>query len=1580
MVLVSGYSGIGKSALVHEIHKPIVAQRGYFISGKFDQYKRNIPYVSLIQAFQELVQQLLTESQARLEGWREQLLAALGPNGQIIIDVIPEVELIIGPQPEVQALPPTETQNRFNLVFQNFIRVFAQKDHPLVIFLDDLQWADSASLKLLQLFITDAETQFLLILGAYRDNEVGASHPLRLTLEEIEKAGARVTQISLSPLSLDHVCQLLADTLHLEPAEARSLAELTFSKTHGNPFFVNEFLKLLYQERLLLFSPDTGRWQWNLTTARNLSGTDNVIELMTGKLQKLASRTQQVLKLAAAIGNQFELGLLATVYEKPITETAADLWEALEEGLVLPIGDDYKFVGGNGLSLPLSLEAQTDQQQISIQYKFLHDRVQQATYSLIEETNRETIHLQIGRLLLQTTTPEKREEKLFDIVNQLNLGLALITDPAECLELARLNLLAGQKAKDSTAYETAVEYLTTGIRLLPPNHWQAHYELAFDLHREQAYCTYLGGNHQQAEARFDTLIQQLQSPLDKGKIYDLKVIFYTNTGRPDKALQDGLEALRLLGRDIPFEPDPAAIGAGFMEIQTHMQARNITQIADIVNLPPLTDPHQYMVMTLLMNLGAPAFFVNPNLFTLIVVNQVNLSLQYGNHISSGSSYAGYGLILGSGLGDFQSGYEFGKVAIQLNEKFNNRADRSRVNVLFGGMINHWRQPARTNIPYVREAFHGGLEVGDLVWSGYGACHVVWAMAVTGAPLDEVAAEAAKYTDFFRKTKDDLGDSLIVTRQMVASLKGQTKEPGSFSDDQYDEAGHVARMLGYYNKNTIHLYYLWKLRVLYLFEQYAEAIQLAEASAKVMMASLGYVFVPEQHFYHSLALAALYPEAPPEIQAGYQEVMAANQAQMKIWADNAPANFRHKYLLVEAELACLRGEDLAAIDLYDQAIESARENGYIQNEAIANELAARFYLARGRQRIARVYLAEAHYGYVRWGATAKVEMLRQKYPQFLAESPQRTSLSDTLLITSATSQSATTTRRSSSSRLDLISVLKASQAISGEIILEQLLEKLMRVVIENAGAQRGLLILKKGSQFVVEAEGAVDREDVTMLQSVPVRQFAQLPRTVINYVIRTKSKVVLDHAVKEGMFTADPYIVQHQSQSILCLPVVKQTELIGLLYLENNLTPNVFTPDRLEVLELLSAQSAISLENAMLYEDVKRAEAEVRRSEEYFRALIENVSDIITILDGQGIIRYESPSIRRILGYEPTELIGRNALELIHPDDAQMIANAIAQLNQAFEPTPAPPAEFRFLHKNGFWRDFEAIGSSQLGNASVKGIIVNSRDITERKQAERERLQLLDIQRELTIARTIQQNLLPAAKPNWPNLDVICYNTPAREVSGDLYGYYAFLTPGVEAPYRFGIMVGDVTGKGMPAALLMAVSLSSFQSVIGQGLAPGSLLAHLDQIIDRYTDEGYQNCAMVYVDIRYSHEPETAQPVIMQAANAGCITPIIRRGNGSTEWVDVGGMPLGSGFGAELGYPEITVHLQPGDLIILTSDGLVEANNAADDMFGFERFEQAVAAGPTSSAEAMLDHLKREVAAFVGANEPYDDLTMVVIQV
>ncbi|MEG5036482.1 AAA family ATPase [Microcoleus sp. AT3-D2] len=1338
MVLVSGYSGIGKTSVVSEIHKPIVRQRGYFITGKFDQFKRDIPYAAITQAFESLMQQLLTKSSEELTFWKQKLLSRLGKNGEIIIDVVPSVELIIGSQPAVPQLGPTESQNRFNRLFKEFLNVFARLEHPLVLFLDDLQWADLASLKLIQELVTDLDSRYFLVIGAYRDNEVNSTHPLVQTVEKIQQTGAAVHNIIIPCLELSSVTELVQDTLGNETEKLKSLTQLIFDKTGGNPFFLTQLLSTIHSEKLLAFDFSVGAWQWDIGEIEAAGIADySVVELVARNLQQLPEETQQVLKLAACMGNRFNLENLAIVREKSGSETAADLWDALQAGLILPTSDAYKIPmvdeeivkthRRGGTPIPQNSQNHPAIMQRSIDYRFLHDRVQQATYSLIPDSQKKQTHLKIGSLLLNSTPPSEIAENIFDIVNQLNIGVEFITNEEKRDELANFNLIAGKKAKSSAATQAALKYFNVGLELLPDRAWQSHYDLIMELHAEALELSYINTDFERAFQLSEVIIFRAQNLLEKLKVYELKVVFYFNQNQFQASIDIALEALKMLGVYLPQKPTKLNIFMGL--IRTKLAVGN-KRIEDLAQLPPMTDLHKIAAIRILTNMCPAASVTAPDMFPLISFKMVTLSLKYGNAPLSSHGYGTYGLIHCAVLGDMDSGYRYGQLALALLERFDTNLHNSQMSLSFNGFIRHWSEQVKESLIGLLEGIQSGLETGDVNNACYCASFYSNYIFLSGEPLDSVETKQEQYIQMLLNYKNEFTIyQARIGAQIVLNLQGKTANSCLLAGEKFHEETMLPALMESQNNLLIFLVYVSKSWLNYLFKDYAQSAENARTASNYSEAAMGLMYVPIHNFYYSLALLALYPTASKIEQKKHLKKVASLQKKMKHWALNSPGNYQHKYDLVEAEKARVLGQYEKAAQYYDRAVKGASENEYIHEEALANERAAEFYRASERKKVAEIYLIDAYYGYIHWGATAKVKHLESEYPMSLPPASAAKSSGDRTITSTHSSTSS-----SHSSLLDLTTVLKGSQALASEIVLDKLLEKLMKMAIENAGAQKGFLLMPKSGKLLIQAAASVESSDVAVEQCPTVVPAEVLPITVINYVERTHSDVVLSQAAREGLFTDDPYIKRQQVKSALCTPILNQSKLVAILYLENNLTFEAFSPTRLEVLKMLSSQAAISLENAVLVANLSAAKEQL---EDYSQTLEMKVEERTQELktketklqeaqklahlgnwefDLEGDKLTWSEEVFRIFDRDP-QLLEPTFLEhkqQIHPNDLQLWLEQLEEIVHSGNPREY---ELRILRPDGAVRYIFVKAQAIFDAGKVIKLFGTVQDITDRKLAE-----------------------------------------------------------------------------------------------------------------------------------------------------------------------------------------------------------------------------------------------------------------------
>lgn len=1184
MMMVTGYTGIGKSALVNEISITIVEKRGYFISGKFDRFKHNIPYSALTQAFQDLMRQILMESESQINQWKAKILETIGPNGQVIIDVIPEVERIIGKQPPIPELPPMETQNRFNMYFQNFIRTFADASHPLTIFLDDLQWADIPTLKLLERLMLDSKTRYLLIIGAYRDNEVDSSHPLVISLDKLKNENAVVNFITLLPLEAQNINQLISDSLKCSIIDAENLGRLCLAKTNGNPFFLIQFLNSLADQSLIEFDTNTLKWEWDAALIEKADITSNVVDLMTARIQKLPERTKRILKLASCIGNRFDLDTLAIINEKSAVETANEMNEALESGLIQPIGEGYRLAGYLDFQKDNNYSERLEHE---IQYKFLHDRVHQAASSLIGDEYK-SIHLKIGRLLLHKFEKEEFEERIFNIVNHLNLGIDLITDKKEKDELAKLNLQTGRKAKASTAYEIAFQYFNTGLYLLRPQNWESDYKLSLELSIETAEISYLNGNFEKMDDLAKEITNHAKTLLDKIRISEIVIQSFMSRDRLKESIGIAIEILKQLGVHIAPEPSKISVLLNILYLRIILYSK---KIEDLKNLPVMTDAHKLAAMRILMNAASSAYYTNILLSITMAFKMVHLSVRYGNSPFSSFAYGLYGIIQQSIVGKIIPGYKFGEFSIELLNKFNVKEYQARINFIFNVFIRHWKDKLSDTIEPFKESFQRALETGDYEFASLCSSYAGIHSFHSGIKLDISEDEMRKSIEIVKKLKQEVVlIGLNCNRQVALNLMGKSKNRALLVGESYNETEMTPYLIKKNNKADLGSLCALKALLCIIFDESKDSIRIALESEKYKETSIGLVYRILIYFYTSLIYLSHCRGASIRKHFLYRVRVYLNQKQLKKWARYTPENLMHKWHLVEAERCKTNDNYLQAMKHYDKAVFLARQNGYIHEEALANELAAKFYLTMGNDRIARAYMKEACYLYSIWGALGKVDQLNETYPELLYVLQEVSGRGDGIEFTLSALAG------DHPEKLDLATVQKASQTISGEIHLNKLLEKLMNIVITNAGAQKGFFLLKDEEGLFVEGEAVAGNEEIIVLQHIPYSERKDIDLVIINYVLRVNKMIVLDDASDQGSFKSDEYVRRNKLKSVLCLPLIFQNKLRGILYLENNLAPGTFTSERVEVLKILTGQIVISIENARLYQNL----------EEYNRILEEKV--------------------------------------------------------------------------------------------------------------------------------------------------------------------------------------------------------------------------------------------------------------------------------------------------------------------------------------------------------------------------------------
>jgi PAS domain S-box-containing protein len=1261
LVLVTGYPGIGKSSVVNELHKMLVPPRGLFASGKFDQYKRDIPYSTLIQAFQGLVRTLLGKSERELGAWRDALSEALGSHARLITDLIPELRLIIGEPPAVPELEPQQAKRRFMSVFQRFISVFAQEEHPLALFLDDLQWLDAATLDLLESLLTAADLRHLMLIGAYRSNEVQADHPLNVALQAIRRAGVGVHEIRVAPLAQRHIEQLIAEALHCNPARAETLARLVYDKTAGNPFFVIRFLQALAEEELLWFDHDARQWQLDARGIHAKGYTENVVDLMVGKLSRLPTETQGALRQLACLGNAAGVKALSAVLGLLPSQVQAVLWEAVRQELILCTDHTYAFV---------------------------HDRIHEAAYSMTPRAERAAAHVKIGWELAAQTSPQGHEEAIFEIVGQLNRGVELITAPGEREQLARFNLIAGNRAKASAAHASALSYFVCGTRLLSEEGVESTAELKFELESGRAECEYLTGRLLAAEQRLARLSRQTLTVANHALVACRQVDVYLILNRNEQAISVCLDFLRSVGVDWCTCPSDDQVEAEYQRIWTLLGSRTIGHLID---LPPMQNTVALATLKALTTLFSPALNTHRNLACLTVLKAITLSLEHGNGDASCVAYANFPRVAGRMFGNYKAGFEFGRLGCQMVQRPGLERYLGRTQLSFSIFVARWATPVRVCSDHLRDAFAAATRNGDVAYGMFTRNSLVSNLLFSGESLADVQRAAEEGLADARKVRFGLVIGFLENQlALIRMLRGANSVFGCLDGDSFDEQRIEATLAGQ-SRLFVCWYWIRKLQARYMAGDLPVALDAAVKAQPLLWASHSFLEEVEYCLFSALTLTALYAEAAPAKQQEYAAMLAAHSEALQIWADLCPQNFASHCALVSAEIARVESRPQDAEQHYEQAIDTARQSGLIHMEALANELSSRFYHGRGLRKVARLLLVEARDCYQCWGAKGKVRQLEARFPSLISEAG---AFDPTATITTPVEH------------LDLATVLKVSQAASGDLVLEKLIDMVMRTAIEQAGAERGLLILSHPEGHRLVAQATVGK-CVTQQGDEPVTPDL-LPESVLNHVLRSGQTVSIADASADPSFAVDPYVSRTQARSILCLPLLFQSNLVGVLYLENNLAARVFSSGRIAVLKLVASQAAVSVENARLFRDVAQREAKIRR-------LVDANIIGIVFWNINGAIMEANEAFLRMVGYEREEL-SRGRIrwrDLTAPEFRDVAEQA---LTEAMKHGRARPYEKEYVRKDGS-RLPVIVGLAMFEEESEEGVAFVL-DLSERRAAER----------------------------------------------------------------------------------------------------------------------------------------------------------------------------------------------------------------------------------------------------------------------
>lgn len=1180
--LISGRSGIGKSALINEIQKPVTIERAYFTSGKFDLYKKSIPYRAIYLALQGLVKQLLSENETAVSHWKTKLIDALGSNAKLIVDVVPELSQLLGEVPKPPELDTIETENRFHLVFRKFLRTVCTKEHPVVMFLDDLQWADSSSILLLKEVLTDPEISYFFIILSYRDNEIYPTDPFFRLLEELRETKTSITEIRLEPLKESDISLLVSETLSLPEAEIKGISEIIWKKTKGNPFHANEMFKNLYERSFIQFSEN--RWVWDKDKINSVNISENVIDLIIDKINLQPPNLIETLKLTACIGNWFRHDIYATIAERPFHLASMDLVAlANEEFLILGLEDA----------------------------NFIHDKIREAIYKIISPEEKSKLHYKIGKTYLSILYKYKLDDHLFTIVNQLNLGSSEITKEQELVQLRTLNERAGFKALNSSAYDAAFSFFERMVGLMSDEEWTDQYENTLKLHLAYARSAYLSKNFEKAESSFNYILKYAKSDLDKILVYELQSSMLVTQNKMKEVLVTLKQALRMLGVRLPKHASSLSPLKEIIKFKIRLGRKPVEELE---LLPIATDPKYLAIMRLLNACVAPSFLAEPNLFPVIVLKMVNYSLVYGLCELSAFGFCAMGMIQGSGLGDYESGLKFGKLGVKLIDVLDAKAFKCRTIFMYTCMISPWKNHAKEGKSLFWESFLAGMETGDLQYASYSLNNIHFQALLYRENLDDLYKSQLRYDASLISLRQHHAYQVHrLNMQFVESMRGESTNALSLNGRYFSESETLKEWESTGNANALFDYYLCKLRLEYFLGDLKKAYEFSIKLDGLEGAVFGMMFVPEHVFFSALVVYELISnpliarEIPKPI---LQKRLKALSKRMKVWANHSPENFGHKYDIISAIEMYISNQKSEAVIICKKAITLARESGYILEEAIANEILVRMWRETGFDQYSNLHLVEAHYRYGKYGFISKVKQLEAKHislKKYIGRN-FRTDSTDNVSLLSTTKD----IFGDVGSTLDINTVIKASQTISGEIQMNRLLEKMMKIILENAGAEKGYFILNLNSKWHVIAESNLENESVSVYadnpfeldftQSIASIHQSKIPSQIIGYVARAGVVVICGDAAKEGEYKNDPYVKTYLPKSLLCYPILSHGSVVGIVYLENNLTTDAFTPGRVEILKILSSQIAVSIENSLLYSNLEQKVNE--RTQELNSALTE----------------------------------------------------------------------------------------------------------------------------------------------------------------------------------------------------------------------------------------------------------------------------------------------------------------------------------------------------------------------------------------
>lgn len=1156
LLTVTGFSGTGKTSLVHQLYEPVFKARGMLLSGKFEKFQRDIPYFGFQQLFLEFVQNIQSLDQGEVEAWKENIRNATFPIGKVLSQVQPQLDLFVGEQPSLPELNGPEAQNRFNYAILSFLRSLTSPGSPLVLFLDDVQWADVSSIQLLKVLLTQRELKNVLVIISYRDTEIPASHSVAALIQDLQEHDIPVSDIHLNSLDQEAVNEMLSEVLQLSEKDNKELTEIVYKKSQGNALFIHQFLKSARQENVLKFDFEKRSWVWNYDEMVKLNVDGDVEELLLGFIDKLPEATIKMLSFASCLGGVFTLSTLAHLYGASEAEVRKILHPAMVHGLLL---------------------------ESRKKLLFGHDKIQQILYEKVPDSDRAVYHNKIAKYLDNSASSDNR---IFDRVYHWNKCLELVNDELGRLNISEINFKAGTRAKLSVAFEEAFNYFGNALQLLPENHWKTHYQFSLDLYSSAAETAYLLGKHELSEKYVGSVISNAQSVEDKSKSIIYRIRAYTAENKLIEAMETGFDLLDELGVKLPRHPGKINIGVALVRTRFLLNGKSHD---DIHNLPAMSDKRILIVMDVIYSMLAPAYFAMPDFLPVGVFKMIALSLKYGLGPITPYAFLGYGYIYSAFLGNIKAGTKYGNIGFSLHKKLDTRAMSASFHGIYHALTNHWIMHLPDTIQGLKEGYQVGLETGDIEYTSYLAHNIIYHSLYSGKNLPEILDEGSALL----KQVESFNIEMVLYRiriflQSIHDLIELPAEPGVL-DGEFARESLNKYKPEKQNHILFHNLYLQKMLVALIYGknenawEYVQEIELYNNSVQ------GSALFPLLHYYRPLAITAVYHKHP-EKAAYFRRILNKDLKKLRLYMKFSPGNYSQKYWLVMAEVAKISNDEDGAQKYYFKALREARQSKLVIDEAMCWERASNFYHSQEQDQVAEFYINNAYMAYKKWGANGKVAAMHLEYPQL-------------------DSNEYVVIERESNENLDLATVVKTYNAITGEIVMSNLLKKLMQIMVENAGAQRGVLIREnKGHRYIMAVMDKDDGEAEVLLNE-PLSTSQRLSKTIVNYTANSEKYLVLDNAMSTRPYNTDNYIRENNVKSVICMPIMEKGKLFGYLYLENNLVSGAFTKARISLLKILSAQAAVSLENAELYEGMthlnQQLKSEILEKETAQEALLEN---------------------------------------------------------------------------------------------------------------------------------------------------------------------------------------------------------------------------------------------------------------------------------------------------------------------------------------------------------------------------------------